>query len=239
MAQGDRPAVHVRDLGSEAEFPHDDQRLDGEGLVQLDQADLLDPDAGPLERLPGRGDRTESHRPRLDPGRRGGDDAHERREAELPRLAIAHQEDRRGPVVDPARIACRDRPALAERGAELRERLQGRVGPRRLVPRYRARLPRRRRQRHRDDLFRELPRPRPRPRPATNTSPSSALIARASALIAARPEAQRRLNVTPATETGSPARRAAIRATFRLSSPAWFAQPRYTSSTSAGSRPAR
>src|SRR5207249_1191937 len=75
--------------------------------------------------------------------------------------------------------------------------------------------------------------------PATNTSPSSALIARAAALIAASPEAQRRLNVTPATETGSPARRAAIRATFRLSSPAWFAQPRYTSSTIAGSRPAR
>src|SRR5438874_7679748 len=67
--------------------------------------------------------------------------------------------------------------------------------------------------------------------PATNTSPSSALIARAAALIAARPEAQSRLNVTPATETGKPARRAAIRATFRLSSPAWFAQPRYTSST--------
>src|SRR6059036_2719541 len=58
--------------------------------------------------------------------------------------------------------------------------------------------------------------------PATNTSPSSALIARAAALIAASPEAQRRLKVTAATETGKPARRAAIRATFRLSSPAWF-----------------
>src|SRR5437870_1368493 len=75
--------------------------------------------------------------------------------------------------------------------------------------------------------------------PATNTSPSSALIARAAALIAASPDAQSRLNVTPATVTGKPARRAAIRATFRLSSPAWFAQPRYTSSTSAGWRPAR
>src|SRR5437762_10834574 len=75
--------------------------------------------------------------------------------------------------------------------------------------------------------------------PASITSPSSALIARAAALIAARPEAQSRLNVTPATETGKPARRAAIRATFRLSSPAWFAQPRYTSSMSAESRPAR
>src|SRR2546430_581261 len=75
--------------------------------------------------------------------------------------------------------------------------------------------------------------------PATNTSPSPVLMARAAALIAERPEEQRRLKVRPATETGKPARRAAIRATFRLSSPAWFAQPRYTSSTRAGSTPAR
>src|SRR6266480_4601722 len=75
--------------------------------------------------------------------------------------------------------------------------------------------------------------------PATNTSPSPVLMARDAALIAARPDEQRRLKVRPATETGKPARRAAIRATFRLSSPAWFAQPRYTSSTRAGSTPAR
>src|SRR2546427_3535302 len=61
---------------------------------------------------------------------------------------------------------------------------------------------------------------------ATKTSPSPALIARAAALIAESPEEHRRLKVTAATETGRPARRAAIRATFRLSSPAWFAQPR-------------
>src|SRR3990170_3756253 len=59
--------------------------------------------------------------------------------------------------------------------------------------------------------------------PATNTSPSPHLVARAAALIAARPEEQRRLNVTAATETGKPARRVAMRATFRLSSPASFA----------------
>src|SRR5439155_625872 len=75
--------------------------------------------------------------------------------------------------------------------------------------------------------------------PATNTSPSPVLMARAAAVIAARPDEQRRLKVRPATETGKPARRDAIRATFRLSSPAWFAQPRYTSSTRAGSTPAR
>ena len=36
----------------------------------------------------------------------------------------------------------------------------------------------------------------------------------------------RRFSVTPATSCGSPASSAAIRATLRLSSPAWLAQPR-------------
>src|SRR5205809_1238047 len=77
------------------------------------------------------------------------------------------------------------------------------------------------------------------PPPSTNTAPARVLMARAAALIAARPDEQRRLKVRPATETGNPAGRGAIRATFRLSCPAWFAQPRYTSSTKAGSTPAR
>ena len=64
-------------------------------------------------------------------------------------------------------------------------------------------------------------------------------MARAAALTAARLEAHRRLKVTAATEAGRPASNVAIRATLRLSSPAWLAQPKYTSSTSVGSRPAR
>src|SRR3990172_12241840 len=62
--------------------------------------------------------------------------------------------------------------------------------------------------------------------PAINTSPSPTLIARAAALIAFRLEAQSRLKVTAATDVGSPARSAAIRATLRLSSPAWLAHPK-------------
>ena len=73
--------------------------------------------------------------------------------------------------------------------------------------------------------------------PATNTSPSSTAIAWAAALMAWRPEPHSRLTVWPATSTGRPARSAAMRATFRLSSPAWFAAPRITSSMSAGSIP--
>jgi hypothetical protein len=75
--------------------------------------------------------------------------------------------------------------------------------------------------------------------PAMNTSPSPTAIAFAAALIAWSPEPHRRLTVCPATSTGRPARSSAIRATLRLSSPAWLAQPRMTSSTSAGSIPER
>ena len=48
------------------------------------------------------------------------------------------------------------------------------------------------------------------------------------------PDAQSRFSVTPATDSGSPASSSAMRATLRLSSPAWFAQPKYTSSIAAG-----
>ena len=53
------------------------------------------------------------------------------------------------------------------------------------------------------------------------------------------PEAHSRLTVTPATDCGRPASSTAMRATLRLSSPAWLAQPKYTSSISPGSTPAR
>ncbi len=66
--------------------------------------------------------------------------------------------------------------------------------------------------------------------PPMNTSPSPTAIAWAAELIAWSPLPHSRLTVSPPTSTGSPARSSAIRATSRLSSPAWFAQPRMTSS---------
>ena len=53
------------------------------------------------------------------------------------------------------------------------------------------------------------------------------------------PDAQSRLTVTPATDSGRPASSAAIRATLRLSSPAWLAAPNQTSSISPAGTPAR
>ncbi len=48
---------------------------------------------------------------------------------------------------------------------------------------------------------------------------------------ASSPEPHRRLIVAPGTSIGSPASSAAMRATLRLSSPAWLAQPYSTSAT--------
>ncbi len=62
--------------------------------------------------------------------------------------------------------------------------------------------------------------------PATKSSPSPAATAWQAETTAESPEAQSRFSVTPATDSGSPARSAAMRATLRLSSPAWFAAPK-------------
>src|SRR5688500_14184441 len=65
--------------------------------------------------------------------------------------------------------------------------------------------------------------------PAITRSASPLRIARAAVAVAVIPDAHSRFTVSPGTVTGSPARSNAIRATLRLSSPAWFAQPRITS----------
>ena len=75
--------------------------------------------------------------------------------------------------------------------------------------------------------------------PAMNTSPSPALIACAALATACNPEPHSRFTVCPATSTGNPARSEAMRATLRLSSPAWLVHPRITSSIERGSMPER
>lgn len=70
--------------------------------------------------------------------------------------------------------------------------------------------------------------------PATTRSASPRRTARAPWRTASRPEAHSRLTVMPGTVCGRPARSAAMRATLRLSSPAWLAQPSTTSETASG-----
>jgi hypothetical protein len=61
--------------------------------------------------------------------------------------------------------------------------------------------------------------------PAIISSHSPDLMARAAIPTQSRLEPHRRLTVVPGTSTGKPASSPAIRATLRLSSPAWLAQP--------------
>ena len=66
--------------------------------------------------------------------------------------------------------------------------------------------------------------------PAITRSASPVAISRAASATACRPEPHSRFTVTPGTVVGNPDSSADIRATLRLSSPAWFAQPMITSS---------
>ena len=61
VAEGDGPAVRVRLLGGEAELLLPGQHHRGEGLVDLDEVDVVDGHAGPGQRLAGRLDRAEAH----------------------------------------------------------------------------------------------------------------------------------------------------------------------------------
>ena len=71
--------------------------------------------------------------------------------------------------------------------------------------------------------------------PASIRSASPVLMARAAVPTASRPEPHSRFTVPPGTVVGRPASSAAMRATLRLSSPAWLAQPMRQSSTASQS----
>ncbi len=72
---------------------------------------------------------------------------------------------------------------------------------------------------------------------AITSSASPHITCLAASITACKPDAQRRFTVFPATVTGKPASRAAMRATLRLSSPAWLASPAITSSIAFTSAP--
>ena len=61
-------------------------------------------------------------------------------------------------------------------------------------------------------------------------SASPQAMVRALSMMACKPLAQSLFTVLPATDVGKPANKAAMRATLRLSSPAWLAAPAITSS---------
>src|SRR5918992_418092 len=62
----------------------------GEGLVDLEQVDVADAEAGPVEHLAGGGDGAGQHHHRVDPGQGEGVEPGPGGETELLRLVLAH-----------------------------------------------------------------------------------------------------------------------------------------------------
>ena len=135
MAERDRAAVDVHALRVEAELADHREALRRERLVQLDEVEVGDADAGPREQLAHGRHRPDAHHARIDAGDGAADEAAEGLGAERARLLLARDHERGGAVVEAARVAGGDRAALAERRLQRRELLGARVRPRVLVAR--------------------------------------------------------------------------------------------------------
>src|SRR2546422_11559086 len=70
MAERDRAAIHVHLLRIQAQLADDDEALRSEGLVQLDEVEVRDLEAGTRQRLAYGRDRPDSHHSRIDTGNR-------------------------------------------------------------------------------------------------------------------------------------------------------------------------
>ena len=108
MAEGDRPAMDVGSGWIEAEFTDAGDRLAGEGLVQLHAVDLLRAEPRARQQLRDRWDRADPHDRRVNASNRGCNDPRKWLQAECPRAARLHDEQRRGTVVDAGCVSCGD-----------------------------------------------------------------------------------------------------------------------------------
>ena len=135
VAEGDRAAVRVdpRIVGGHPEVVEEGQHLDGERLVDLEGADVVDAQPGLGQRLLGGRDRADAHRLGIDAGEGEGDQPHRDRQAELaghaPRRPPGRPWRRRS-----ARRRCRRSPGRAAGTGS-----SARPGPRRWCPAAAAR----------------------------------------------------------------------------------------------------
>src|SRR4051794_7127136 len=133
MAERDRTAVHVDPLLVEAELADHGETLRRERLVELDEVDRRQRNAGAFEEAADGGDGADPHDARIDAGDGGADERRERLDAQLARTLLARDDDRGGAVVDPAGVAGGDRPALAEDRLQAGQLLRARARTRVLV----------------------------------------------------------------------------------------------------------
>ena len=159
VADGDRAAVLVdaRVVVGDAERVEEGEHLDGERLVDLEQADVLDGQAGPVERLDGGRHRADAHDLGLDPGVRERHHPHARGQAELGGGLLGGEQAGRGAVGEGRGGPGGDPATRAERGGQLQDRLDRGAGARRLVGGGQAPAVLRVAQRDRDEVGVDLP----------------------------------------------------------------------------------
>src|SRR6185295_7443227 len=133
MAERDRAAVDVEPIGIDRQRAQAGEDLRGEGFVQLDEIDLVEGQAGELQRFLDRRNGSDAEALRLDAGGREGDEARHRREAGSPRASGGGDDHRRGAVARLRRVPCGHRPLRVEGWPELREGGRRGVAPRPLV----------------------------------------------------------------------------------------------------------
>ena len=159
VAERNGAAVDVDLLFRHSELAHHRDDLRRERLVELDEVDVLHGEAGLLEHLRHRLERTHAHDVGLDASHR---ESNEPREGPHPALLgerATHQQQRRGAVGVGARVTGRHRAIRLERRPELRESLRCRLRAHELVLRERqfvhlllGALPAHTLDGHRDDL---------------------------------------------------------------------------------------
>ena len=133
MAERDGAAVDVDARRIEAERADDGEGLRGKGLVELDEADVVEGEAGELEGFGDGGDGTDAHLFRQAAGDGVGDEAGEGVKAEFAGAAGIHENGGGGAVGGLRGVAGGDGSLRVEGGLELGQRFGGGVGARAFV----------------------------------------------------------------------------------------------------------
>src|SRR5439155_11215078 len=128
VSQRDGAAVDVDAVLVDRQHPRRIQRHRGERLVDLDQVEVVNFEAGLLQRV-AQGQGRHCVQPRVPVGAHAvGDDLDQRLGAKLPRTLLRHDDDGGRTVRDLRRVAGGDRPVLLERRRELAQRFDSRLG---------------------------------------------------------------------------------------------------------------
>ena len=139
MAERDPSAEEVQPVPIELQLAFAGDHLRGEGLVDLDQVDVGEREAGLLEDLLRRGHRADAHDLGRNPGPAHPHDPRERLPALRLRARLRHQDHRGGAVGEAGGVAGGDRSTFAEHGRQGREPFERGVRTRMLVLAHGAR----------------------------------------------------------------------------------------------------